>query len=85
MKSDRDKDLYYLSLRARYLEACSIIGNLASAQAEDRRLLIAFESGKLNEKRLRHQLAQRRLGRNGLRSLNKAINRFYRYCNEKGY
>lgn len=85
MKSERDKDPYYQVLRTRYLEARSLIGDLQKAQALDRILLNSFYSGDINERKIRHQLAQRRLGPNGLRALNNAIKHFYNYCDQKGY
>ena len=77
-------DMKYLALRQDYFEACKLLVIFADIQSRDRKWLKKVTDPNL-AKIIRHRMAQRRCGKNGLRSLNKTINRFFRYCDEMGY
>ncbi len=77
-------DCIYKALKERYIEACEMINNLSKFQAADRKALKS-EEDPIRRRSIRHRLASRRGGKNGLRKLNKDIARFYSYCQEMGY
>ncbi len=84
MINSRENDKLYLSLRERCLFACSLLPIKAKAQAEDKEWLKTIENQRL-KRTIRHRIAERRRGKDGLRALNKAIMRFYNYCDMMGY
>ncbi len=84
MKNKRESDTYYLYLREKYLRASLMIFMRSVRQCEDRKIL-KITTDPIEKKAIRHRLAERRGGPEGLRALNKDIRRFYEYCYDKGY
>lgn len=71
----------YNYVKSRYLEAIKLLGTLQLMQAQLRKQLKSIEDKQSAlAKEIRRQMISNRLGEKGLRSLNKTIHYYYRWC-----
>ena len=80
--SSADRDLFQ-KMRVQYGKDCRLVSSLGLDQAMDRRYLKNADSDE-EAAAIRKRMMKRRRGKDGLRSLNKRIAKYHRWCDKMG-
>ena len=80
--SSADRDLFQ-KMRVQYGKDCRLVSSLGLDQAMDRRYLKNADSDE-EAAVIRKRMMKRRRGKDGLRSLNKRIAKYHRWCDKMG-